>query len=121
MKLLKLLALFPICAALTIKRDGGPHDDGMAVKPLSPIGAILAQFSDVETILKTVDAVVGPVLRNPVIVTNMARRFLHRVPLASQREEKPMLREDAKRVTFRYGPFKMFGQGVRALEACIKI
>lgn len=114
MKLLNLLALLPICAALTRKRDGEPHGE-MPVQPLSPIGAILAGFSDVEAILNTVDVVVGPVLRNPSMVTSMVNKYLFHVPLASQREEKPLLRADAKRATFRYGPFKMFGQGVRRL------
>jgi hypothetical protein len=119
MKLSLLLvgSLVQVSLAGAVRRDTPPHaatghDETPAKGGLSAIGAMLGKLTDIESLIKSVTPLLGPYLKNPVIVSAVADRFLSKAKLHSQTSEEPKYRKDAKRTIFRYGPFTMYGQGV---------
>jgi hypothetical protein len=118
LNLLLVAPLLQVSLAATVRRDTPPqamtgHDSTPSKGGLSALGALLGQLTDIESLIKSVTPLLGPYLKNPVIVSAVADRFLTKAKLHSQTSEEPKYRKDAKRTIFRYGPFTMYGQGVR--------
>jgi hypothetical protein len=110
MKLLTFIFYLQICSGYVVRR--GEPEQLVPAKAANPIGLFLSTLTDLESIMNRAAPVLGPFLKSPATVSSLAGAILSRTKLAGYTELKPKLRANAKRKMFRYGPFKMYGQGV---------